>query len=300
MKNICLNCGAGLEQNLCCSKCKKAFYCNSECQRQHWKVHKHECNSINNAQINDDQDTSEPVLSYTIANDKGNLDYYLIVTIDDDKPKSTESFMNLARKFMESMVEKDYRLNPECLCMLVKMDSEKDKAQKFGIHTPIILSISTFTQLIRESTSSSFNEFIATAAKVFYEPFLHRIHRKVRDKTLEILEMPPDTAGQLIHSLQMHNLRVTSKTHDALKKYWNKESSSDYIHALWGSWNYEERRKFMRSVRYQTPESETEPYYISKSGEKEDVSGMLLFCPELNLKYLVRYFPSFLDQSVSK
>ena len=26
-----------------CSRCKKVFYCNRECQKQHWKVHKKQC-----------------------------------------------------------------------------------------------------------------------------------------------------------------------------------------------------------------------------------------------------------------
>jgi len=307
---VCLNCSKQARSR--CSRCLIAYYCDSQCQRNHWKSHKLQCNSnkaqdssdaqdkSNKAQDSSDaQDSSEPVLSYTVLNDQRKLDYFVIVTIDDDKPKSIATFKTMTTEFMSTIAEKGYSLDSECLCLFVKMNSEKDKAQKFGIHIPIVLNMSTFTRLLVESSSSSFNEFVATAAKYFYGPLLHRIPSKVRDKTLEKLATPPEVAGQLISQMQVHNLRVTSRTHHALKKYWNKESSSDYIHGLWGSWNYEQRRKFIRSVRFQTPESDTQPYYINRSGYKEDVSGMLLFCPELNLKYLTQHFPSFLDQSVS-
>ena len=310
--HVCLNCSIQLERILRCSKCLQAFYCNSQCQRNHWKVHKLECNKnnaqdkLNNAQDSSDaqhssdaQDISEPVLSYTVLNDRRKLDYFIIVTIDDDKPKSIETFETMTKEFMNAVAAKEYRLDPECLCLFVKMNSEKNKAKKLGINIPIVLNISTFTRLIGESVSSSFPQFVATTAKFFYEPLLHRIPSKLRDKTLEKLTTPPNVAGQLISQLQVHNLRVTSRTHHALKKYWNKEQSSEYIHALWGSWNYEQRRKFIKTVRFQTPESETKSYYISRSGEREDVSGMVLFSPELNLKHLTQYFPSFLDQSVS-
>jgi hypothetical protein len=281
---VCLNCSIQLERILRCSKCLQAFYCNSQCQRNHWKVHKLECNTINTQDSSDAQDSSEHVLSYTALNDRRKLDYFIIVTIDDDKPKSIETFKTMTKEFMNAVAAKEYRLDPECLCLFVKMNSEKDKAKKLGISIPIVLNMSTFTRLIGESSSSTFNQFVATTAKYFYEPLLHRIPSKLRDKTLEKLTTPPDVAGQLISQLQVHNLRVTSRTHHALKKYWNKAESSDYIHALWGSWNYEQRRKFIKTVRFQTPESETKPYYISRSGEREDVSGMVLFSPELNLK----------------
>ena len=28
-----------------CSKCKSVYYCTKECQKDHWKIHKAECNS---------------------------------------------------------------------------------------------------------------------------------------------------------------------------------------------------------------------------------------------------------------
>lgn len=51
----CLKCGAGMEKCAhcskpvsranCCSKCHCTYYCNRDCQRIHWKVHKLECQS---------------------------------------------------------------------------------------------------------------------------------------------------------------------------------------------------------------------------------------------------------------
>jgi len=32
----------------CCSRCRRVEYCNVDCQRQHWSVHRHECKMSNN------------------------------------------------------------------------------------------------------------------------------------------------------------------------------------------------------------------------------------------------------------
>ena len=42
----CGNCGIDEEtlgQFRMCSQCKSTYYCNSECQKSHWKIHKKEC-----------------------------------------------------------------------------------------------------------------------------------------------------------------------------------------------------------------------------------------------------------------
>lgn len=42
----CGSCRRTLEKKtLCCSGCSREFYCNVECQRAHWKVHKSTCKS---------------------------------------------------------------------------------------------------------------------------------------------------------------------------------------------------------------------------------------------------------------
>jgi len=38
----CSNCG-NPKAELRCSQCKKVYYCNIDCQRSHWKIHKHDC-----------------------------------------------------------------------------------------------------------------------------------------------------------------------------------------------------------------------------------------------------------------
>lgn len=39
----CTYCGAGSKDAKRCSRCQCAIYCNVECQKAHWKVHKHFC-----------------------------------------------------------------------------------------------------------------------------------------------------------------------------------------------------------------------------------------------------------------
>ena len=34
------------EATLTCSKCRSTYYCNKNCQKSHWKVHKKTCKSI--------------------------------------------------------------------------------------------------------------------------------------------------------------------------------------------------------------------------------------------------------------
>lgn len=41
----CAYCGGVGEKLLRCKRCKQAFYCNANCQRSHWKVHKQQCNA---------------------------------------------------------------------------------------------------------------------------------------------------------------------------------------------------------------------------------------------------------------
>ena len=40
---VCASCGTTLEEGMRCSRCKNAVYCNAECQRSHWKLHKLDC-----------------------------------------------------------------------------------------------------------------------------------------------------------------------------------------------------------------------------------------------------------------
>ena len=42
--SACLTCALELEKSLICSRCKIAQYCSKKCQREHWKVHKSQCN----------------------------------------------------------------------------------------------------------------------------------------------------------------------------------------------------------------------------------------------------------------
>lgn len=41
--NICLFCLKGVEDDKRCSRCRTARYCSSNCQMQHWPVHKKSC-----------------------------------------------------------------------------------------------------------------------------------------------------------------------------------------------------------------------------------------------------------------
>jgi len=242
--------------------------------------------------------SDENVISYIVVCDEG-VDYFLIITIDDDKPKNYGSLYYVCEDFLKALRSKDYHLHMEFFYMGCKMSSQKDKAKSYGINTPIIITISTFVRLIGESSSSSFTEFMKTVAKVYYEPLLHRIPSTDRDKTVENLKLDPGEAGKLISQLKVRNLRVTSRQYNALKRYWSVESKRDYLYALWGSWDYQQRRQFIVKVRHQMPISKTEPYFINESGEREDVSGVLLFCPDLNVKDQVRGFPSYLDKCLS-
>lgn len=40
---ICSYCKENLSKRLACSRCKKVYYCNTDCQKSAWKVHKTEC-----------------------------------------------------------------------------------------------------------------------------------------------------------------------------------------------------------------------------------------------------------------
>lgn len=44
----CLFCIKVLEEVNKCSRCRTATYCDRECQRKHWKVHKNSCQDSNN------------------------------------------------------------------------------------------------------------------------------------------------------------------------------------------------------------------------------------------------------------
>jgi hypothetical protein len=41
--NPCANCACYDSQHMCCSRCNEAYYCNVECQKAHWSVHKTAC-----------------------------------------------------------------------------------------------------------------------------------------------------------------------------------------------------------------------------------------------------------------
>ena len=42
--NACSSCGATIKSRIrICSGCKKVCYCDSQCQKSHWKIHKKEC-----------------------------------------------------------------------------------------------------------------------------------------------------------------------------------------------------------------------------------------------------------------
>mmetsp|Transcript_2515 Transcript_2515/g.5026 ORF Transcript_2515/g.5026 Transcript_2515/m.5026 type:complete len:760 (-) Transcript_2515:118-2397(-) len=42
----CAYCGVEVDKPSACSKCRKTYYCGRTCQRNHWKVHKHECGKV--------------------------------------------------------------------------------------------------------------------------------------------------------------------------------------------------------------------------------------------------------------
>lgn len=42
----CENCGVAIKRIHVCSGCRKVAYCNSQCQRTHWKTHKKSCSYI--------------------------------------------------------------------------------------------------------------------------------------------------------------------------------------------------------------------------------------------------------------
>lgn len=49
--SICAQCSSKLDHPKRCSKCKSAYYCNDECQRLHWSVHKADCGSYDAAAV---------------------------------------------------------------------------------------------------------------------------------------------------------------------------------------------------------------------------------------------------------
>ena len=54
---ICLHCLSSVQSLLTCSQCLSAHYCNGNCQRLHWPIHKKSCIPIN------DGDSDEKVLA---------------------------------------------------------------------------------------------------------------------------------------------------------------------------------------------------------------------------------------------
>merc|ERR1711966_249074 len=58
-EKCCAYCLVPVAKPSICSKCKLTYYCGRACQRNHWKVHKHECGKqglLNAASNNDDDD----------------------------------------------------------------------------------------------------------------------------------------------------------------------------------------------------------------------------------------------------
>ena len=50
----CVKCGSTGEKLLKCAKCKSVYYCNTNCQRAHWKVHKSSCVENKSIPLNED------------------------------------------------------------------------------------------------------------------------------------------------------------------------------------------------------------------------------------------------------
>lgn len=48
LQRRCAHCGACTETLKACAKCKAAFYCSRDHQREHWRIHKTECGSNDN------------------------------------------------------------------------------------------------------------------------------------------------------------------------------------------------------------------------------------------------------------
>merc|ERR1719235_1698365 len=42
-EKCCAYCLSAVSKPSTCSQCRSAYYCGRTCQRNHWKVHKHEC-----------------------------------------------------------------------------------------------------------------------------------------------------------------------------------------------------------------------------------------------------------------
>jgi hypothetical protein len=49
---VCVTCGAGSQEQAkqlkCCAACHKVMYCNRDCQKKDWQVHKSSCRSLKN------------------------------------------------------------------------------------------------------------------------------------------------------------------------------------------------------------------------------------------------------------
>ena len=43
----CAQCGTHSSKNKRCDTCRRAFYCNQQCQKRHWKLHKKICEKLN-------------------------------------------------------------------------------------------------------------------------------------------------------------------------------------------------------------------------------------------------------------
>ena len=46
MDEKCDECGNEKGKKLYCARCKKAKYCNSDCQKRHWVTHKINCKTL--------------------------------------------------------------------------------------------------------------------------------------------------------------------------------------------------------------------------------------------------------------
>ncbi len=55
--------------------------------------------------------SDENVISYMVVCDQGSIDYFLIITIDDDKSKNYDNLYYVEKDFLEALRSKDYQIH---------------------------------------------------------------------------------------------------------------------------------------------------------------------------------------------